>query len=373
MELDKDDLKPGITVHEKKSLLHPRINSQLPAILSDPDSDSNKLFKKTQWSHPLVARGTVTLSPHHPSGAPLQQKPNLFKHPIAMSTMKRNSFTVQPEVHQMTSKALQEIVTGTKGISVIAARKRSQVPISDFSHDLKKGREPRVMSVHHLEDNDRKFQERSRSEPRFVLKSNVQQASSMQDLTSPSHHARVNGKMLSQPLTSNSNYSRKATQKAEQKEGSLKGKARKKRSRSLEGHSQGLLKSKHQPSSNTDHRLLNVSTSSSPFPPSKVTSTPSDETASSTRVRFPITHYKGESPLLTLEASNTPPTTIHQRNANGKKRQVLHKQVRGPAETGSTQQLLIHPGNVKKGSQGGVKNRGVNDRVTNRNGNTIKK
>ncbi|XP_076136275.1 kinesin-like protein KIF19 [Alosa pseudoharengus] len=90
------------------------------------------------------------------------------------------------------------------------------------------------------------------------------------------------------------------------------------------------------------------------------------------KVKHPVSHHTRESPLQKLEIRGTPPSTLHQRNQEGRVGPTLHRR---PTETPGSNHLLLQPGNHKKSSNGAVnaRHKASHDVTSKRTDNHLKK
>ncbi|GCB62676.1 hypothetical protein scyTo_0014527 [Scyliorhinus torazame] len=283
--------------------------------------------------------------------------------PSEAGSSKSEFYTVN---RQQSPGKLQEIVTGTKSISVIAAKRRSRANVADSALASMREKERNVASTHSVEEN-------ARSQGQADAKKNTLniEMKSVMNLDNLATDLGVNAFRNKQefnsspPLSPRESYTKmKGLKKAEQREDSTERNARKKQSRSFEVNSQGLPKLRPNPSrphnlkSISDHRFSvaprlfqNSNLNLQPkVMPASIANLPSANVPPATKIKFPLSYHSGESQLQKIEVGNTTPSTIHQRNAEGSKGLILHKRVRGLSDGSNTQQLRAHVGNFKKGN-----------------------
>uniref|UniRef100_UPI00398F7DC6 kinesin-like protein KIF19 n=1 Tax=Pristiophorus japonicus TaxID=55135 RepID=UPI00398F7DC6 len=371
---NRDDIRPR-TVHENRKLLHARVKDSLPPILPEHDSDTDKVFKAIAQSRYRKQLPTLTPPPIRLTGPLLLQKQALIRlkerSRSRLSNAASEAGSSESEFYtaseQPSPGSLQEIVTGTKSISVIAAKRRSRANVADSALAPTKGKENRILSIHSVEETEKENQGQvgtKENTTNIVTKSVV-------NVENRSTEMRVNAFQNNQTFSSPPPHSpresctkMKGLRKEEQREDSTESKARKKRSRSFEVNAQGLPRLRPNPSrphhlkSISDHRFTvapclfqNSNLNLQPkVVPATIANLSNDNVPPATKIKFPLNYHSGESQLQKIAVGNTMPSTIHQRNAERNKGLILHKQVRGPGDGANTQQLQAHPGNFKKGS-----------------------
>ncbi|XP_029432686.1 kinesin-like protein KIF19 isoform X2 [Rhinatrema bivittatum] len=332
--------------------LYSQAKIELPPIIFESDSDSNKASSKSTPAL-MLAKQDSSLSP---TAFHLPRSPTHQKHPdVALKEMMHSLHSVtlvnassrQSASHTplpyLSPEALEEIAVSTKSIALIAAQRRSRAQMLESSHGLEQEKGDSLTSEHFLEED---VMEPKYLESSFTPDPKMKGAGSLESLLAdPQKKAGVKKKLL-QPKS-------RQELKERMREKSVERKARKKRSHSFEALSEAFSKTKPQNSlrrklnSIPDHRQLPPGQNSKLFLRSKVMSDLSHSTPAATKVKFPISHHAGEAPLQVLEITNTPPSTVQQSNASQNRGQILHKQVKDPAE-GVVNSRLIHPGNRKK-------------------------
>ncbi|XP_015215780.1 kinesin-like protein KIF19 isoform X3 [Lepisosteus oculatus] len=321
-ELDKDDLSPRPDVQEDRKY-HSRNKYILPSIVSE--YESNKVLKSTIKSHQIKGQ------------------------PSSNQRLTKSKDNDQSAFEEINPETMTEIVSGTKSISVIAAKRRSRIHATDSANGLSHAKEKSLISVYSLEELDKDISERSLSEPHETLAAAIKPAVSIENLTMGKTKGLDGRKSF--PGTQGSSHlkSKKESGKTEKRDDSIERRALKKRSMSFEVNTK--RKSKTNTSRNpvlesiSDNRLVRLSQNATHFLQSKNIGHPPSLTA--TKIKYPISHYAGESQLQKLEMRGTPPSTIHQKNVEGRRGQTVHKRVRGPAEMLSTNRPL-QPGNSKR-------------------------
>ncbi|KAK6476001.1 kinesin-like protein KIF19 isoform X1 [Huso huso] len=347
-EMDKDDFITRTVVHENRKLLHPRIKDHLP------ESDSNKVFKSTSKSHQMRQGQNLTPPPTSLQGQSLLKQLNTSVK--ERSGSRRSNVSLETESSkvkqqtggkQMSPETIKEIVTDTKSISAIAARRRSRMQAVDSVIGLSRQKERSPMSVHSLEEVEEEPLGRAMSQPNTTPVCEIKQAVSIESVMSTED--MEGKKSLSRVLGSSLSNIKQESRKAVKRDDSIERKARKKRSKSFEvnteqkpmNHSQ-----KHILQSTSDNRLAHPFKDTNQFLHSEVPGNPA--TPPATKIKYPIYHHAGEGQLQKLEMRGTHLSTVHQKNAEGSKGQILQKRVRGPVVSSRTNLLLLHPGNFKR-------------------------
>ncbi|KAJ8391886.1 hypothetical protein AAFF_G00085020 [Aldrovandia affinis] len=320
---DKDEISPRVAVQESRTAR----NKYPPTSISDNESESNKVFKSTSKSHQMKHSHISSNQP------PLTQ----------LSSMKDSNCQVSPET-------MKEIVSDTKSISVIAAKRRSRMQAMESAN----GRS--VMSVQSLDEGEESVG-RAASEPQgapAVAKPAVSMDSLVLSTPEDPETRKAPGSSYSS--------SKKDPQKADRRNNSIERRTRKKRSKSFEVNSKRTFKIStfRNPGleSISDNRLVQHSQNANQFL-QKSARNPS--TPPATKIKYPISHHTGESQIQKLEMRGTPPSTVHQKNAEGRRGQTIHKRVRGPSDILSTNQLLLQPGNFKRTAIANARHKGTTD------------
>ncbi|XP_067858925.1 kinesin-like protein KIF19 isoform X2 [Heptranchias perlo] len=352
LEENKDDIRPR-TVHENRKLLHARVKDSLPPILPEYDSDTNKVFKTTAQSRYMKQLPTLTPPPIGLPGPLLLQKQSLIS--LKQRSRSRQSNTPSEagssklEFYstnkQQSPGSLQEIVTGTKSISVIAAKRRSRANVVDSALVPMREKERNILSIHSVEETEKENQGRVDSK-KNTLNIEVKSVVNVDNLsTEMGMKAFRNNQESSSPPPPTPRESCtkiKGLRNVERREDSDERKARKKRSRSFEVNSQGLPKLRTNPSrphnlkSISDHRFSvaprlfqNSNLNLQPkVVPATIVNLSHSNVPTATKIKFPLNYHSGESQLQKIGVGNTTPSTIYQRNAEGNKGLILHKRVR---------------------------------------------
>ncbi|XP_073416522.1 kinesin-like protein KIF19 [Dendrobates tinctorius] len=229
----------------------------LPRLLSESESDVNKVFKTSPRARHFKNSTVVTPPPIHVNGMVSKES---FPRDNRVRTSYINSSPDNSDKVALTRKEKKEILSSIKSISVKAARRRSRVVEGDRLQLLQPMKERSNMSVHSLsESEDNPF----RDQP--ITSSPLHHAASEDNLSTST------GEMLA-TLVRGGNQQRdspgfwnqaqkKGAQKLEKREESLEVKRRKTRSRSFEVTGQGLGRPKNHLSrnraleSNSDHKI----------------------------------------------------------------------------------------------------------------------
>ncbi|NP_001079193.1 kinesin-like protein KIF19 [Xenopus laevis] len=220
----------------------------LPQILSETDSDTNKVFKTSPRARHLKNGAVVTPPPIHVNGI------------ISKEYLPRNQINYFPDSTDskvvLTHREKKEITTSIQSIAVKAARRRSRVLEGDRLQPMK---ERSNLSVHSMsESEDTVF-----TDQRFPS-SSLHHAASEDNLSSTTGEiVAVHGGGSNHRDSPNlwHRTQKKQAQKLEKREESLEVKRRKKRSRSFEVTGQGLVRPKNHISrnraleSNSDHKI----------------------------------------------------------------------------------------------------------------------
>ncbi|XP_018594880.2 kinesin-like protein KIF19 [Scleropages formosus] len=331
---DKDDLTPRTVVQENRKSMSSRNKNKLPSLVPDHESESNKVFKSTTKSHQLK-RGHIFSSP-----TSLNQL-------IQLKGINRPPEGISPET-------MKAIASDTKSISVVAARRRSRIHNVESGSSLFRAKERSLVSVQSLEEAEES--DRAASEPHGTPGIvTVQPAISMDSLAIRTPEGLEVKRLPLRVPGSSQSSSKKELQRADRGMASIERRARKKRSKSFEAN----LKRKPKISTSrnpvlesiSDNRLARHIQNSNQFSLKKG-GNPSPPLPATNKklngIKYPISHHKGESHILKLEMRGTPPCTVLQKNAEGRRGQTLHKRVRGPSELSGTNKLLLQPGNFKR-------------------------
>ncbi|XP_043089647.1 kinesin-like protein KIF19 [Puntigrus tetrazona] len=290
---------------------HPRDSSSSGL---DYDSDNNKVFKspsklKPQRRHHLSSSRTISMKVCA----------------VKDSTPVCPSEAVSPDT-------LREIVSDTKSISVIAAKRRS--------HLVK-------------ETNSRA------AGPALAagLKSSVSMDSLVSTLADESTEVKRNP-----PRHGGRSQSK---QDLKTSEGRMERQQRKKRSRSFEASKRQVQKPRQNLSrypaleSISDNRLMRPALNVIQ-PLNSSAGNPS--TPPVAKVKNPSTRFTGEVQLGKLEIRGMPPSTIHQKQSDIKRGgQATYKRQRGPGDVSYSSNLLQQPGNYKKSTNENPRQKGMAD------------
>ncbi|XP_077314819.1 kinesin-like protein KIF19 [Lithobates pipiens] len=229
----------------------------LPRLLSDAESDTNKVFKTSPRARYLKNSTVVTPPPIHVNG--MVSKESFPRSNLVSVSQYMNSSPESVDKVALTRKEKKAILSSIKNISVKAARRRSRVIEGDRLQPLQPMKERSNLSVHSLsESEDNPFRDQR------VPASPLHHAASEDNLSTST------GEMV--VALAGGNHGRdspgfwqhgpkKGAQKQEKREEALEVKRRKKRSRSFEVTGQGLIRPKNHPSrnrileSNSEHKI----------------------------------------------------------------------------------------------------------------------
>ncbi|XDV14684.1 hypothetical protein PO909_014897 [Leuciscus waleckii] len=253
----------------------------------------------------------------------------------------KNSTHVCP-TEAVSPDTLREIVSDTKSISVIAAKRRSNLRVKESNS--------RVAGVNLATG----------------LKSSVSMDSLVSTLADESAEVKRNP-----PRHRGSSQSKQDSKRTEGRMELPEKQQRKKRSRSFEASkkfdlflSQHVQKPRQNPSrypaleSISDNRLLQ--------PALNMTQqlnggAGNPVTPPIAKMKNNVSHFTGEVQLQKLEIRGTPPSTIHQKHSNVKRGQAIYKQQRGPGDVSYPSNLLQQPGNYKKSTNENPRQKGMAD------------
>lgn len=229
----------------------------LPRLLSDAESDTNKVFKTSPRARYLKNSTVVTPPPIHVNG--MVSKESFPRSNLVSVSQYMNSSPESVDKVALTRKEKKEILSSIKNISVKAARRRSRVIEGDRLQPLQPMKERSNLSVHSLsESEDNPF--RDQRVPALPL----HHAASEDNLSTST------GEMVVALAGGNhgrdspgfwQHVPKKGAQKQEKREETQEVKRRKKRSRSFEVTGQGLIRPKNHPSrnrileSNSEHKI----------------------------------------------------------------------------------------------------------------------
>ncbi|XP_053309726.1 kinesin-like protein KIF19 isoform X2 [Spea bombifrons] len=235
----------------------------LPRLLSETDSDTNKVFKTSPRARHFKNSSVVTPPPIHVNGIVRQER--AARDNLVSMSSHMNSSPDSGDKVTLTEK--REIMRGIKSIAVKAARRRSKVIEGDRLQLLHPMKEKSNLSVHSLsESEDNPFLDRRLpSSPLHHAASEDNLSSSTGEMAiapRPGKHQRDSPNLWQ-------GVQKKGTQKPE----TLEVKRRKKRSRSFEVTGQGLVRPKNHPphiralESNSEHKITaNAQTLNSRLP-----------------------------------------------------------------------------------------------------------
>uniref|UniRef100_A0A9J8BYD0 Kinesin-like protein KIF19 n=3 Tax=Cyprinus carpio TaxID=7962 RepID=A0A9J8BYD0_CYPCA len=282
----------------------------------DYDSDSNRVFKP--MSKPQPQRR------HHLSSSPTLS--------IKVCAVKDSTPVCPTEA--VSPDTLREIVSDTKSISVIAAKRRSH---------LVKETTSRVAGLALATG----------------LKSSVSMDSLVSALADDSAEVKRNP-----PRHGGRSQSKQDLKTTESRRELPERHQHKKRSRSFEASKKHVQKPRQNPSrypalkSISDNRLvrpaLNViqplnSGAGNPATPPVA------------KVKNPVTHFTGEVQLEKLEIRGTPPSIIHQKHSDVKRGQTTYKREQALGDVSYSSNLLQQPGNYKKSTNENPRQKGMTD------------
>ncbi|XP_042584715.1 kinesin-like protein KIF19 [Cyprinus carpio] len=280
----------------------------------DYDSDINRVFKP--MSKPQPQRR------HHLSSSPTLS--------IKVCAVKDSTPVCPTEA--VSPDTLREIVSDTKSISVIAAKRRSH---------LAKETTSRVAGL------------------ATGLKSSVSMDSLVSALADESAEVKRNP-----PRHGGRSQSKQDLKTTESRRELPERHQHKKRSRSFEASKKHVQKPRQNPSrypalkSISDNRLvrpaLNViqplnSGAGNPATPPVA------------KVKNPVTHFTGEVQLEKLEIRGTPPSIIHQKHSDVKRGQTTYKREQALGDVSYSSNLLQQPGNYKKSTNENPRQKGMTD------------
>lgn len=283
----------------------------------DYDSDSNRVFKSLSKIKPR----------RHLSSSPtLMVKACAVKNstPVCLTE------AVSPDT-------LREIVSDTKSISVIAAKRRSHLKAKVSSS--------RVAGV----------------DLATGLKSSVSMDSLVSTLADESTEVKRNP-----PRHRGSSQLKQDSKRTEGRKELPEKQQHKKRSRSFEASKRQVQKPRQNPSrypaleSISDNRLVRPK-SNKIQPLNGGAGNP--VTSPVSKMKNPVSHFTGEVQLqkLELEIRGTPPSTIHQKHTDVKRGQAIYKRQRGPGDVSYPKNLLQQPGNYKKSTNENPRQKGMAD------------
>ncbi|XP_028830655.1 kinesin-like protein KIF19 isoform X3 [Denticeps clupeoides] len=320
----------------------------------DNDSDSNRACKST-IKHRQQTRRPLSISPQ--SG----MQPMGSKAAAAAA---------------MSADTLKEIASDTKSISVIAAQRRTrmQAANTDKIHlpnsTLERG--VRVLKSSSVRSSSGELQHTNsaaKTMPRptapVTMKRRLKPAASMESLVVST--PEEGGIKANRPAGSSPSVRRRGLPGTECSANSPGTRTRKKRSRSFEINK---LKPRAVLESASDNRLVclpqgNIQT--------LLNSRGNPATPPVAKFKYPLAHHTAENQLQKLEIRGTQPSTIHQKNVEGRRGQILNKHGRGQLEASGPCYLLRQPGNHKKTANGTVQQKVLSNGNSKKNERHIKK
>ncbi|KAM5134858.1 kinesin-like protein KIF19 [Mantella aurantiaca] len=230
----------------------------LPRLLSETESDTNKVFKTSPRARYFKNSTVVTPPPIHVNGM-------VSKESFPRSNLVSSHINSSPESIDkvaLTRKEKKEILSSIKNITVKAARRRSRVMETDRLQPLQPMKERSNLSIHSLsESEDNPFRDQQ------MPGSPLHHAASEDNLSTSTGEiiaalaGGAGGKHGRDSPQVWQRVPKKGVQKLEKREESLEVKRRKKRSRSFEVTGQGLIRPKNHPSrnrileSNSEHKI----------------------------------------------------------------------------------------------------------------------
>ncbi|XP_052438989.1 kinesin-like protein KIF19 [Carassius gibelio] len=288
----------------------------------DYDSDSNRVFKP--MSKPQPQRQ------HHLSSSPALS--------IKVCAVKGSTPICPTEA--VSPDTLREIVSDTKSISVIAAKRRSH---------LAKATNSRVAGL--------------------ALTTGLKYSVSMDSLVSTLAEESSEVKRNT-PRHGGRSQSKQDLKTTEARRELPERNQHKKRSRSFEASKRHIQKPRQNPSrypalkSISDNRLvrpaLNVIQ-----PHNSGAGNPA--TPPVAKVKNTVSQFTGEVQLEKLEIRGTPPSIIHQKHSDVKRGQTTYKRHQGLGDVSYSSNLLQQPGNYKKSTNENPRQKGMTD-VNRKNG-----
>ncbi|XP_078521107.1 kinesin-like protein KIF19 isoform X2 [Lissotriton helveticus] len=320
---------------------------ELPPIIFDSDRDSPRTSKssaslKHDSSFSPIAfhlmgpyssqqRQTVT-------ALSLKDIISILRSPTSLGSDSRQSVAENPG-STLNPEALEEITVGTKHISLIAARRRSQVHVPGSSQALDREKASTRLSTNLFDDMEETRYLKNTYSPHHRMEG----ASSIESLHKEPE--KDDGNITDHPLLKIMDDLRMQRLRHMH----ARKKSSKKRSQSYETVSP-KDKSKNMPvrkmDSVSDLRLPKPTQPMKIFLRSTAMSNLSHSTPSATKVKFPVS--KVDSQLQVLKITGTPPSTIHQSNNAQNRGHVLHKQVKVPSERVNTRLTQAPTGILKQ-------------------------
>ncbi|XP_069786281.1 kinesin-like protein KIF19 isoform X2 [Narcine bancroftii] len=341
-------------------------DASLPPLVPEAESDNNRVFKTSPLAQQRKNSTVMTPPPIHVNGL-LNQEAHQQESLVSFSEMSSDSshlnsspdssenFTDNQHPQAEFLKERKQILTGTKNIAVKAASRRSKALGRDNRlHILEPMEEKAIISLHSMSETEESYY-RDRPKPSLTLYRN-QQGQIIKHAASEDNLFRSTGETVNHvqhnqedtPKSWSQSY-KKENKKTSKREEILEAKRKKRRSRSFEVNGQGLpniknISSRFQPLESISDNRFNINGQSQLRTLGKATLVPG-------KVKFPVSHYAGESDLQTLEVVCTPPSTVYQKNCNGRGL-VVQKKIRGPnnfaPDVASATSVFNQPGNFKK-------------------------
>ncbi|XP_075072932.1 kinesin-like protein KIF19 isoform X1 [Mixophyes fleayi] len=259
-ELDSDQESVRTFGSDNRNLNHRESYRRiLPRLLSEAESDTNKVFKTSPRARHFKNSTVVTPPPINMNG--MVRKESFPRDNLVSISGHINSSPDSSDKVALTRKEKKEILSSIKSISVKAARRRSRVIESDRLQLLQPMKERSNLSVHSLsESEDTPLRDQHLpSSPLHHAASEDNLSTSTGEMVTALGGRGTNHRRESPGLWQQAQ--KKAAQKVEKREESLEVKRRKKRSRSFEVTGQGLVRPKNHPSrnkvleSNSDHKI----------------------------------------------------------------------------------------------------------------------
>ncbi|XP_009304780.1 kinesin-like protein KIF19 [Danio rerio] len=292
---------------------HPRDSSSSGL---DYDSDTNRVFKSLSKIKPRRQ--------HHSSSSQ-----TLMRKVCAV----KDSTPICP-TESVSPDTLREIVSDTKSISVIAAKRRSRLQAKSNSRMAGMG-----------------------------LAAGLKSSVSMDSLVStlPDESAEVR---RSHQRHGGSSQSKQDPKRTEGRTELPEKQQHKKRSRSFEASKRQVQKPRQNASrypaleSISDNHLvrpaLNIIQPLNGGPANPATPPVA-------KVKIPVSHFTGEVQFQKLEIRGTPPSTIHQKHSDTKRAQAVYKRQRGQGDVCYPSSLLQQAGNYKKSTNENPKQKAMAD------------
>ncbi|KAM9296784.1 kinesin-like protein KIF19 [Gastrophryne carolinensis] len=233
----------------------------LPRLLSETESDTNKVFKTSPRARHFKNSTVVTPPPIQMNG--MVKKESFPRDNLTSTSGHINSSPDSRDKVALTRKEKKEILSSIKSISVKAARRRSRVIEGDRLQLPPPAKERSNLSVHSLsESDDNPFRERPvPGSPLHHAASEDNLSTSTGEMVAALGGGRAVKHRRDSPGMWQQRPPKKGAQKTEKREERLEVKRRKKRSRSFEVTGQGLGRPKNHPNhnraleSNSEHKI----------------------------------------------------------------------------------------------------------------------